>query len=110
MVRVSEKTSVRVKRTAWEVYGHPINDGTSLGPPLKSSVMLTTPMGGTYSASTGLDDEAFRSKPEPALDQASSCSLGEEALAERRHAEINEGVLQRRAAMAASHRLAGRTS
>ena len=31
--------------------------------------------------------------------------LGEEALAERRHAEIDEGVLQRRAAMAASHRL-----
>ena len=36
--------------------------------------------------------------------------LGEEALAERRHAEIDEGVLQRRAAMAASHRLCGPNS
>ena len=34
--------------------------------------------------------------------------LGEEALTERRHAEIDEGVLERRAAMTASHRLSGR--
>ena len=34
--------------------------------------------------------------------------LGEEALTERRHAEIDEAVLEWRAAMTASHRLSGR--